>query len=180
MFLIDRQLIKLHYFHLSCLDPKIINTPKGELVFDLGQNIVGWARMKVKGNQGDKVTLKFTEVLDKEGNFFTRNLRAAEATDSYILKGGGEEVFEPGFTFHGFRFIKIEGYPGTPTLDQITGVVIHSDMKPTGTFTCSDTLVNKLQQNTQWGQRDNFLDIPTDCPQRDERAGWTDDPRYSA
>ncbi len=154
---------------------KIIKTPKGELVFDLGQNIVGWAKMKVKGNKGDVVTLKFAEVLDKDGNFFTKNLRAAEATDIYTLKGGAEEVFEPHFTFHGFRFIKIEGYPGTPTVDQITGMVIHSDMTQTGNFTCSDPLINQLQKNIQWGQRDNFLDIPTDCPQRDERVGWTGD-----
>ena len=154
---------------------KIITTPKGELVLDLGQNIVGWARMKVKGNKGDKVTLKFAEVLDKDGNFFTKNLRAAQATDIYILKGGEEETFEPHFTFHGFRFIKLEGYPGTVTTDKITGIVIHSDMKQTGTFTCSDSLINQLQSNIQWGQRDNFLDIPTDCPQRDERVGWTGD-----
>ncbi|WP_418262580.1 glycoside hydrolase family 78 protein [Flavobacterium faecale] len=155
---------------------KIIKTPKGELVYDLGQNIVGWARLKVKGKKGDVVTLKFAEVLDKDGNFFTKNLRAAEATDVYTLKGGAEEVFEPHFTFHGFRFIKVEGYPGAPpTVDQITGMVIHSDMKQTGTLTTSDPLINQLQKNIQWGQRDNFLDIPTDCPQRDERVGWTGD-----
>ncbi len=154
---------------------KIIKTPKGELVMDLGQNMVGYVRMKVQGQKGDKVTLQFAEVLDKEGNFYTTNLRSADATDTYVLKGEGEEVFEPHFTFHGFRFVKLEGYPGTPTLDDITGVVIHSDMKPTGTFTCSDPLINQLQSNIQWGQRDNFLDIPTDCPQRDERVGWTGD-----
>ncbi|WP_163397411.1 alpha-L-rhamnosidase [Flavobacterium fluviatile] len=153
---------------------KTIKTPSGELVFDLGQNIVGWARIKVKGKKGNVVTLKFAEVLDKEGNFFTKNLRAAEATDIYTLKGGAEEVFEPHFTFHGFRFIKVEG-PIVPTAAQITGIVIHSDMKQTGTFTCSDPLINQLQKNIQWGQRDNFLDIPTDCPQRDERVGWTGD-----
>ena len=152
---------------------KTIKTPKGELVFDLGQNIVGWARIKVKGNKGDVVTLKFAEVLDKEGNFFTQNLRAAEATDIYTLKGGADEIFEPHFTFHGFRFIKVEG--ATPSADQLTGIVIHSDMKQTGTFSCSDPLITQLQKNIQWGQRDNFLDIPTDCPQRDERVGWTGD-----
>lgn len=153
---------------------KII-TPKGEVVFDLGQNIVGWARLKVSGKPGDQVTLKFAEVLDKEGNFFTKNLRAADATDIYTLKGGKEEVFEPHFTFHGFRYILVEGYPGTPALDDITGVVIHSDMAPTGNFSCSDSLINQLQSNIRWSQRDNFLDIPTDCPQRDERVGWTGD-----
>lgn len=154
---------------------KKIITPRGEIVFDLGQNIVGWARLKVSGKAGDQVTLKFAEVLDKEGNFFTKNLRAAEATDIYTLKGTGEEVYEPHFTFHGFRFIKVEGFPGTPTVDNLTGIVIHSAMKPTGDFTCSDPLINQLQSNIQWGQKDNFLDIPTDCPQRDERVGWTGD-----
>ena len=154
---------------------KLITTPKGEVVLDLGQNIVGWARMKVKGQAGDKVTLKFAEVLDKEGNFYTTNLRAAKATDTYILKGGSDEVFEPHFTNHGFRYIQVIDYPGELSLDDITGVVIHSDIKPTGIFTTSNPMINQLQSNIQWGQRDNFLDIPTDCPQRDERAGWTGD-----
>lgn len=154
---------------------EILTTPKGETVMDLGQNMVGWVRMKVNGKAGDQVTLQFAEVLDKEGNFYTTNLRAAEATDIYTLKGGGEEVFEPSFTFHGFRYVKLEGYPGNLSLDDITGVVIHSAMEPSGQFSCSNPLINQLQQNIQWGQKDNFLDIPTDCPQRDERAGWTGD-----
>ena len=154
---------------------KLITTPKGETVFDLGQNMVGWVRLKVKGNKGDVVTLKFAEVLDKEGNFYTANLRAAKVTDIYTLKGEREEVFEPHFTFHGFRYVKVEGLAAAPVLDQITGIIIHSDMKPTGTFSCSDPLVNQLQHNIQWGQKGNFLDVPTDCPQRDERLGWTGD-----
>ena len=154
---------------------KLIVTPKDETVFDMGQNMVGWVRLNVAGKKGDQVTLKFAEVLDKAGNFYTENLRAAKATDVYILKGDGTEIYEPHFTFHGFRFVKIEGITATPVLDQITGIVIHSDMKPTGTFSCSDTLINKLQHNIQWGQKGNFLDVPTDCPQRDERLGWTGD-----
>jgi len=154
---------------------KLFVTPKGETVFDMGQNMVGWIRLKVTGKKGDQVTLKFAEVLDKAGNFYTDNLRGAKSTDVYLLKGEGNEIFEPNFTFHGFRFVKIEGIPGTPSLDQITGVVIHSDMKPTGTFACSDSLINQLQHNIQWGQKGNFLDVPTDCPQRDERLGWTGD-----
>ena len=154
---------------------KLITTPKGETVFDMGQNMVGWVKLRVQGKKGDQVTLKFAEVLDKEGNFYTENLRAAKATDLYILKGEGEETFEPHFTFHGFRFVKIEGLSNQPTLDQITGVVIHSDMAPTGTFTCSNAMINQLQHNIQWGQKGNFLDVPTDCPQRDERLGWTGD-----
>lgn len=152
---------------------KTIKTPKGELVFDLGQNIVGWAKINVQGQKGDTITLKFAEVLDKEGNFFTENLRAAEATDRFVLTGNGVETFEPHFTFHGFRFIKVEG--ATPKASDLTGMVIHSDMKETGFFETSNPLINQLQSNIQWGQRDNFLDIPTDCPQRDERVGWTGD-----
>ncbi|MEM6380330.1 MAG: family 78 glycoside hydrolase catalytic domain, partial [Bacteroidota bacterium] len=154
---------------------EIIKTPRGEVVMDLGQNMVGWVRLKVKGKRGDQVTLKFAEVLDKEGNFYTKNLRRAKATDTYILKGGMEETYEPHFTFHGFRYVQLIDYPGELTLDKITGVVIHSDMEPTGNFSCSNPLVNQLQSNIQWGQKGNFLDIPTDCPQRDERAGWTGD-----
>ena len=154
---------------------ELITTPKGETVLDLGQNIVGWVQMKVKGEKGHKVVLKFAEVLDKEGNFFTTNLRAAKATDTYILKGEGTEMFEPHFTFHGFRYVKVENYPGMITKDDIIGVVIHSNIRPTGTFACSDSLINQLQSNIQWSQKDNFLDIPTDCPQRDERVGWTGD-----
>jgi len=159
---------------------EIITTPKGETVFDMGQNMVGWVRLKVKGNRGNAVTLTFAEVLDKEGNFYTENLRAAKATDVYILKGEGEEIYEPRFTFHGFRYVKLENFPGTPQLDDITGVVIYSDMEPTGTFACSDPLINQLQHNIQWGQKGNFLDVPTDCPQRDERLGWTGDAQVFA
>lgn len=154
---------------------KLITTPKGEVVFDLGQNMVGWVRLKVQGKKGDQVTLKFAEVLDKAGNFYTENLRAAKATDVFILKGGEQEVFEPHFTFHGFRFVKIEGLSTPASLDQITGIVIHSEMMPTGSFTCSDPMINQLQHNIQWGQKGNFLDVPTDCPQRDERLGWMGD-----
>lgn len=154
---------------------KLFVTPKGETVFDLGQNMVGWAQLKVFGKKGDRITLKFAEVLDKAGNFYTENLRKAKCTDTYILKGEGEEIFEPHFTFHGFRYVKIEGLNSKPEIDQITGIVIHSDMKPTGNFSCSDTLINQLQHNIQWGQKGNFLDVPTDCPQRDERMGWTGD-----
>ncbi len=154
---------------------ELITTPKGEVVFDMGQNMVGWVRMKVQGEKGDTIKLKFAEVLDKEGNFYTENLRSAKATDTYIMRGDGEEVYEPAFTFHGFRYVQLTNYPGKPQPEDITGVVIHSDMKPTGSFVCSDSLINQLQHNIQWGQKGNFLDVPTDCPQRDERLGWTGD-----
>jgi alpha-L-rhamnosidase len=158
---------------------KII-TPKGELVFDLGQNIVGWVKFKLKGAEGSSITLNHAEVLDKEGNFYTANLRPAKAEDTYIFKGTGIEEYEPHFTFHGFRYIKVTGYTGEITLDDICGRVIHSDMTPTGSFECSDPLVNRLQKNIQWGLRGNFLDVPTDCPQRDERLGWTGDAQVFA
>ncbi len=154
---------------------KLITTPKGETVFDMGQNMVGWVKLQVRGNKGDSIILKFAEVLDKEGNFYTANLRSAKATDVFILKGDGEETFEPHFTFHGFRFVQIEGLVRQASLDMITGEVIYSAMNPTGTFICSDPLINQLQHNIQWGQKGNFLDVPTDCPQRDERLGWTGD-----
>lgn len=154
---------------------KLITTPNGETVFDMGQNMVGWVKLQIAGKKGDQVTLKFAEVLDKAGNFYTDNLRAAKATDVFILNGEGKETFEPHFTFHGFRFVKIEGISGQPDLGMITGKVIHSDMAPTGSFTCSNPMINQLQHNIQWGQRGNFLDVPTDCPQRDERLGWTGD-----
>lgn len=154
---------------------KMITTPKGEQVLDLGQNIVGWAKMKVQGPKGHKVVLKFAEVLDKDGNFYTVNLRRAKATDTYVLKGEGVEEFEPHFTSHGFRYIQVIDYPGEIVLENFTGVVVHSDMKETGLFETSDASLNQLQSNIRWGQKDNFLDIPTDCPQRDERAGWTGD-----
>jgi len=154
---------------------KSITTPKGERVLDFGQNLVGWVQVKIKGIAGDKITLYHAEVLDKEGNFYTENLRPAKQKNEYILKGNGEEFFEPHFTFQGFRYIKIEGYKGEINPENFTAVVLYSDMQPTGTFTSSNPLINQLQHNIQWGQRGNFLDVPTDCPQRDERLGWTGD-----
>jgi alpha-L-rhamnosidase len=155
---------------------RIFKTPKNEQVIDFGQNLVGWVVLKVKGKAGDKITVSHAEVLDKLGNFYTENLRAAKAQDTYILKGDGEEIFEPHFTFHGFQFIRIEGYPGDIIKpEDVTAVALYSDMKPTGTFITSNPLINQLQHNIQWGQKGNFLDVPTDCPQRDERLGWTGD-----
>lgn len=154
---------------------KILTTPKGEKVIDFGQNLVGWVMLKVKGHAGDTITISHAEVLDKHGNFYTDNLRAAKAQDHYILKGGGEETFEPHFTWHGFRYIKIEGYPGEIKPENFTAVALYSDMKQTGSFTSSNPLINQLQHNILWGQKGNFIDIPTDCPQRDERLGWTGD-----
>ncbi len=154
---------------------KIITTPKGEKVLDFAQNLVGWVQFKVKGKKGDVVAIHHAEVLDKDGNFYTTNLRAAKAEIHYTLKGDGEETFEPHFTFFGFRYIKVDGYPGELTANNFQAITLYSDMKPTGNFECSNPLVNQLQHNIQWGQRGNFVDVPTDCPQRDERLGWTGD-----
>lgn len=153
----------------------LFKTPAGETAFDLGQNLVGWVRLQVQGPAGTTVTLQHAEVLTKEGNFYTANLRKAEQKIQYTLKGSGIEIYKPHFTFQGFRYVRIEGFPGEPQLENLTGIVIHSDMMPTGHFECSHELVNQLQHNIQWGQRGNFLDVPTDCPQRDERLGWTGD-----
>lgn len=154
---------------------EVITTPKGEIVADLGQNMVGWVKLKVKGRPGDVITLYHAEVLDKEGNFYTANLRSAQQKVQYILNDSEEHVFEPHFSFQGFRYVMIEGLRGPLTKEHITGVVIHSDMEKTGNFECSNDMINQLQSNIQWGQKGNFLDVPTDCPQRDERMGWTGD-----
>ncbi len=159
---------------------KIFRTPKGELVADFGQNLVGLVQLKVRGNSGDKVTISHAEVLDKAGNFYTENLRAAKQQNTYILSGEGEEMYEPHFTFQGFRYIKVEGFPGDLKPENITAVALYSNMPLTGSFTTSHPLLNQLQHNIQWGQRGNFLDVPTDCPQRDERLGWTGDAQVFA
>ena len=154
---------------------KIFKTPKGILVADMGQNMVGWVRLKVSGAKGTVIKLRHAEVLDKYGEFYTENLVDAKSQVLFTLAGIEEEVYEPRFTFMGFRFVEITGYPGDLTPDNITGIVVHSEMEPTGTFESSNPLLNKLQQNIIWGQKGNFVDIPTDCPQRSERLGWTGD-----
>ncbi|HVU58405.1 MAG TPA: family 78 glycoside hydrolase catalytic domain [Puia sp.] len=154
---------------------RIFKSPEGEQLVDFGQNLVGWVTLKARGKAGDRIIISHAEVLDKTGNFYTDNLRSAKASDTFILKGQGDEVFEPHFTFHGFRYIRLEGYPGVLNTDDVQAVALYSDMPRTGDFHCSNPLINQLQHNIQWGQRGNFLDVPTDCPQRDERLGWTGD-----
>jgi alpha-L-rhamnosidase len=158
------------------IKPVKLTEPKpGVFIFDLGQNMVGDVRLKVQGDAGTKVTLRHGEALNPDGTLYTGNLRSAKATDYYILKGDGEEVYEPTFTFHGFRYVEVTGFPGTPTLETITGRVMHSALPFTGTFETSNPMINQLQSNILWGQRGNFLSIPTDTPARDERMGWTGD-----
>ncbi|MNO39137.1 Bacterial alpha-L-rhamnosidase [compost metagenome] len=153
----------------------VIHTPKGEIVLDMGQNMVGWVRFTVHAEAGTIVTLEHAEVLDREGNFYIGNLRSAKQTITYICRGGGKETFEPYLSFQGFRYVKVTGIPQDQLLEQFSGCVIHTDLQLTGSFNCSDELLNQLQHNILWGQKGNFLDIPTDCPQRDERMGWTGD-----
>lgn len=152
---------------------KFIVTPKGEKVIDFGQNLTGFVEIKVKEKAGHKITIRHAEVLDKEGNFYPDTLRQAKSEDVYICNGE-EQTFMPHFTFHGFRYINVEGIEDI-NLENFTACVLHTDMEETGSFTCSNPFVNQLQSNIQWGQKGNFLDIPTDCPQRDERLGWTGD-----
>lgn len=154
---------------------RIFQSPNGETILDFGQNMVGWVRLRVRGPAGTTIAIRHAEVLDQEGNLYTENLRFAKQELCYTLKGTGEEVYEPYFTFYGFQFIAVEGFPGEPTLDNFTGIVVHSDMQQLGDFSCSNPLINQLQHNILWGQKGNFVDVPTDCPQRDERLGWTGD-----
>ncbi|GGH35200.1 alpha-L-rhamnosidase [Paenibacillus segetis] len=161
----------------------VILTPSGETVLDMGQNMVGRIRMQVEAPRDQIITLTHAEVLDKDGNFYIGNIRTAKQTVKYTAAGAGKESYAPHFTFQGFRYVKIEGYPGQENglpLEAFTGEVIHSEMDRTGHFECSDEMVNQLQRNIVWGQRGNFLDVPTDCPQRDERLGWTGDTQVFA
>ncbi len=157
-------------------EPKnMITTPEGDKVIDFGQNLVGFVEVSIAGNAGDSIVLDHAEVLDKAGNFYTANLREAKQEDVYILNGKGTEHFEPNFTWQGFRYIRIKGNIKNISMDNFKAVALYSDMEETGSFSTSDTLLNHLQHNIQWGQKGNFLDVPTDCPQRDERLGWTGD-----
>lgn len=154
--------------------------PHGEWIVDLGQNMVGWLRLRARGPHGTTITVRHAEILAPDGGLYLDNIRGALQTNRYTLSGQGEEMFEPHFTWQGFRYAAITDYPGLLTSDDITGVVVHSDLTPTGAFECSHPLINQLQHNIVWGQKGNFLDIPTDCPQRDERLGWTGDAQVFA
>ncbi len=157
------------------LQPVAITTsPSGRTIVDFGQNLVGRLRITVRGEAGQTITLRHAEVLEN-GELCTRPLRFAQATDRYTLRGDEVETWEPRFTFHGFRYAEIEGWPGALRAENISAVVCHSDMERSGWFECSDPLINRLHENVVWSMRGNFLDVPTDCPQRDERLGWTGD-----
>lgn len=153
-----------------------IVTPKGELVFDFGQNMAGLVEVTLPKTEGGKLVIRYAEMLDKDGNFYVDNLRTARCTDTYLY--GDEQVgmtVMPHFTFHGFRYICVEGAKADVGAEHFTACAMHTDMRPAGSFSTDNSLVNKLQSNIQWGQRSKFLDVPTDCPQRDERLSWTGD-----
>lgn len=154
---------------------KVTRVAPGVFVFDLGQNMVGSVRLRVSGPAGTTVRLRHAEVLNPDGSIYTANLRTARATDTYTLKGGGEETYEPRFTFHGFRYVEVTGYPGTPRAGAVTGRVMHTSAPFTFEFESDVPMLNRLHDNISWGQRGNFLSIPTDTPARDERLGWTGD-----
>ncbi len=153
----------------------VFRSPKNELIVDFGQNLVGRVKIKVKGSRGDTILIRHAEVLDEKGNFYVDNIRSAQQKVTYILKGSDEEIYEPNFSFQGFRYVKIQGINGNIEKENIKAIVIHTDLPKTGSFECSNPLINKLQENIVWSQKGNYLEIPTDCPQRDERMGWTGD-----
>ncbi|MCX8053696.1 MAG: glycoside hydrolase family 78 protein [Armatimonadetes bacterium] len=166
---------------VQTLKPKSVNEVKpGIWVFDLGQNFSGWCRIKVSGPVGTAITLKHAENLYPDDTVNQENLRSAKATDTYILRGEGTEVYEPKFTYHGFRYVQVEGLPEKPAPDSIQGRVVHTAIEPIGTFSCSNRLINRIQNACVWGERTNFHAVPTDCPQRDERQGWMGDAHISA
>ena len=147
----------------------------GVFIYDMGQNMVGWCQLRVEGPAGTQVRLRHAETLKEDGSLYMDNLRSAKCEDRYTLKGGGPEVYTPRFTYHGFRFVELSGFPGTPSLDSIEGQVVHDALDETGTFVASKPLLNALHSNIKWGIRGNYRSFPTDCPQRDERQAWLGD-----
>ena len=152
----------------------------GTYLFDVGQNMVGWVRLSASGPAGTVVTLRFGETVAEDGSLYTENLRSAKQTDVFVLAGEGRETFEPRFTFHGFRYVEVAGLAQPPALDDLVGCVVHDDLEHSGTFESSSAMLNRLHENVRWSQRGNFISVPTDCPQRDERMGWLGDAQVFA
>ena len=161
---------------METIAPVSISEQKpGMYILDMGQNMVGRLRVKVKGERGDQVTLRFSELLKEDGSLYLDNIRSALVTDKYTLKSNEAEIWEPAFTYHGFRFVEITGFPGTPTVNDFEGRVMYDEMALTGSFETSDATINQVYKNAYWGIRGNYRSMPTDCPQRDERMGWLGD-----
>jgi alpha-L-rhamnosidase len=161
--------------------PKSLSNPQpGVYVYDMGQNFTGWARLRVRGPRGTKVTMRFAELVYDNGMINRETIRRAKAQDTYILRGEGLEVYEPRFTYHGFRYVELTGFPGTPSLDSVRGRLVHSAVEPTGSFAAAKPILNDIQRIIRWGQRTNLHSVPTDCPQRDERMGWMGDAQVTA
>ncbi|MFW9951714.1 MAG: family 78 glycoside hydrolase catalytic domain, partial [Candidatus Thorarchaeota archaeon] len=158
------------------LKPVKIHTPKpGMYVFDFAQNFTGFCKLKVRGSKGIRVQLRFSELIHEDGALNLATNGEALATDVYILKGEGEETYTPHFTYHGFRYVELTGFPGVPTLETLTGLFFHSDVPQASNFHSSNQLINQIHKNIIWGQLSNLMSIPTDCPQRAERQGWMGD-----
>lgn len=158
------------------LKPQTISSPKPRMyVYDFEQNFTGFCRLKVRGPRGTRIQLRFSELLHEDGTLKTATNGNAIVTDVYILKGSSEEIFEPHFTYHGFRYVEMTGFPGVPSLESLEGLFFHSNVSNIGNFSCSNDLINKIHTNVIWGQLSNLMSIPTDCPQRDERLGWMGD-----
>ena len=147
----------------------------GVWICDIGRNIAGFARLRIQAPAGTTIRLRFAEVLNADRSLYVENLRSALATDTYTCHGSGPEEWRPRFTFHGFRYVEITGLPSEPAADTVTGIAISSDCSESGSFTCSEPLLEQIAANAVWTQRANYIDVPTDCPQRDERLGWTGD-----
>jgi len=166
---------------IKTIQPVALTNPKLDVyVYDFGQNFTGWVRLTVSGPRGTEVKLRHAEVLHPDGMINVIPNRRAKAIDTYILKGEGIEVYEPRFTYHGFRYVEVTGYPGTPNLNTLQGVVVHSAVEPVGGFSCSNPLINRIHQCILWSQLANLMSIPTDCPQRNERMGWLGDAQLIA
>ncbi len=161
---------------LAKLKPKALTEPKpGCWTFDMGQNMVGVVRLTIDAPKGTKITIRHAEMLNPDGTIYTTNLRGAPSVDTYVCNGSSTETWQPMFTFHGFRYVELTGLKEKPALDAVTGIVLGTDTPRAGEFSCSDPRLNQLESNIQWGQRGNYLSVPTDCPQRDERLGWMGD-----
>lgn len=161
---------------VATVDPVAVTEPApGVHIFDFGQNLVGWCRLSVQSRAGTEVTLRHGEMLNEDGSLYTENLAAAVQTDRFLLAGDGLEVFEPQFTYHGFRYVEVTGLPRKPRPDQLKAIVVASDTGRAGHFRCSNPMLNQLAENIFWTLRGNLISVPTDCPQRDERMGWAGD-----